>query len=537
MTQYEERAEISAYVTALNEVVIRADEGLEVVTGDDDLEQALGKLAQLSAIYRVDDVYTILAQRESALLAGSLTRSLVESALAEKWFNSRPVNEAPRSATLAAERQNIADTVSASGLSVPNLHRWNNPIPDGRFSIATPGLALPNVQAGISRNASSSIESIILLPAPLVDVLGMCSHVNHTATWLTAGDASKEIGVSASPEFAAIMAQSAGLSTASIRGFNHEGPTLDLLAATTSVHDFDLVAPLGKVKHVEALRPRQPSSDSRAWFGAESPAILDDLLHETREKALDVWRLVNEAPNPFSGPNKVVNLTSALPYLAARDLLLLTIRSTFEGCSPLMAPTGARMLLEQGSELAWRFSDSSDSELVKRYQAHMDDATDRKKALENRLRTRTSSAAAIEKLLYPRGRGSFAIDTRRMPDSQPAEPPSPQEHLNELSLGVAEPNWGELAYKLLTQAAHATPLGVLHSVARIDRSSGQPSLSHEMTALSLDTACIGAALVMRGLSPLITNQAGLPSPLDWLLELFQAAGDVHNNAQRIHCLG
>jgi len=526
-----------AFLTALDAVVARADEGLELISSTDTMEEALQKLAQLAAVYRANDVYLIVNQQESALLAGALTRSLVEGALAENWYASRSAEETPRSTTLAAERQNIADAVANSGLTVPNLERWNNPIPDQRFASAPTGPSLPNVQTSISKNASTSIERTLLLPAPLVDVLGMCSHVNHTAAWLTAGDDSGQIGVTASTEFAAILAQSAGLSAASIRGFNHQGPALDLIAAATAAHDFDVVAPLGRPKVIEDCRPKQPKSVAQEWLAGEPIPALDDILHDLRNKGLVVWKLVKDAPNPDHGSNAGFNLVSALPYLSAQNLLLLTIRSTFEGCSPLMAPTGARMLLEQGSELSWRFSDPSDSELLKRYQSHMDDATDRKKALESSLRTRTSSVDAIERLLYPRGRGNFAIDNRRMPNSQPATIPSPQKHLSELDMGDAEPYWFELAYKLLTQAAHATPLGLLHAVARLDRETGQPTLSHEMTALSIDAACIGAALTFRCLAPLIAYQNDLDDTHEWLVELFDAVRDVHYTAQLLHFLG
>lgn len=526
-----------AYVTALTAVLAQAEDGLEYASSTDSMEMALRKLAQLTSVYRVYDVRNIVAQRQSALLAGALTRSLVESALAEDWYASRPAEESPRSATLAAERQNIVDAVADSGLTVPNLHRWNNPIPEKRFASAPPGPSLPNIQSTIAKNAGTSIERTLILPAPLVDVLGMCSHVNHTATWLTAGDDASEIGVTASPELAAILAQSAGMSIAAIHGFSRQGPTLDLVAAATAAHDFDVAAPRGKARTIEDLKPKQPQSDGQDWLEREAPpSVFDDILKDAQDKALVVWKLVNEAPDPFAGPNLEVNLVSALPYLAARDLLLLTIRSTFGDCSPLLAPTGARMLLEQGSEIAWRFSDPSDVELLMRYEMHMDYATDKKKALESSLRNRTSSVDAIERLLYPRGRGDFAIDNRRMPNSQKATIPSPQDHLSEMTLGEAQPYWA-LAYKLLTQAAHATPLGLLHAVARTDPETQDPRLSHEMTALAIDSACAGAALTFRALAPLITHQAGQDLPREWLIELFAAVQEVHLSAQKVHFLG
>ncbi len=527
---------LPSYLPSLDEVISHADQRVESVFDTDDQEEGLKKLHHLSAVHRAYDVHNLLAGRESALLAGALTRSLVEGGLAERWISSRPAEEAPRSATLAAERQNIIDAIAESDLSVPNLERWNNPLSSPVFADSKPGPVIPNVQAGISRSATTSLETMLLLPAPLMDVFGMCSHVNHAATWLTAGDDSAELGVTPSTAFAAVLAQAAGTSAASIAGFNHRGPVLDLIAASTAGHDFDVLASLGREKRIEDVKPRKATASVETWSGPPPLAVLDDLLDELREEALVVWSLVKEAPNPFGGPIHEVNLTSALPYQAARDLLWLSIRGTYADCSPFMAPTGARMLLEQGSELAWRFSNPSDSELLKRYQSHMDDATDRKKAVENRLRTRTSSVQAVESLLYPRGRGNFAIDTRRRPSSESAVIPGPLDHLGELSLGATEPFW-ELAYKLLTQCAHATPLGLLHSVARVDPTTGQPFLSHEMTALSLHAACMGAALTMRGLSPLIANQAGLSSPMDWLVELFKAVSRVQYKAQQIHFLG
>lgn len=147
------------------------------------------------------------------------------------------------------------------------------------------------------------------------------------------------------------------------------------------------------------------------------------------------------------------------------------------------------------------------------------------------------SADAVEKLLYPRGRGSFAVDRRRQPRGVGTTIPKPGILLGGLVLGVAEPNWGELAYKLLTQVAHATPLGLLHAFAQFDEPTQSYTLSHEMTALAIDAACIGTVYVMRGLAPLIANQANLPHPDEWLEELREAVAEVHAAAMWVHFLG
>ncbi|SDM03067.1 hypothetical protein SAMN04487916_12233 [Arthrobacter sp. ov407] len=526
------------YVVALDHVVTRADANLPLEDEKDNLETLLSNLGQLAGVFRGDDVYSLLRQGESALLAGALGRSLVESAAAEHWYASRAETEEPRTATLALERENIAQSIIESGLCVPNVARWNNPLADTRYADAAAGPALPNLQSALSSKAPSTVERITALPAPVTDVLSMCSHVNYAATWLTVAPQPTELGVRPSRIFAAVLAQSSGLSLASLRGFNYEPVVLDLVATATAVHDLDVLPRLGREKLVQDMSPSRSASSTASWLEKEPPFLFEVLLEGLRDKAERVWHLANEAPNPFGGSGSETNLTTALPYLTARGLLMLTLRSTYGDCSPLMAPTGARMLLEQGSELSWRSADPSDEELLARYVAVMDDATDRKKALEQKLLTRTSSTWAVEDLLYPLGRSDFAVDTRRTPTNEiRSRPPSPKIHLSALALGVAEPNWGDLAYKLLTQAAHATPLGLLHSVARLDPKTGNPALSHEMTALSIDTACIGAALTFQSLAPLIALQAGLPSPREWLKELFEAVSEVHRDAQLIHFLG
>ena len=528
---------VPSFIAAFDSVLTRADQDIPVELDSDSLETMLSKYSQYASVLRADDVFSLLSSGDTALIAGSIGRSLVESAVAERWYLSRGHGELPRSATLALERENIVKQVHDQGLSVPNLERWNNPLPDARFAGAPVGPSLPNLQSGLSTKAPSSVEAITQLPAPMVDLLAMCTHVNHAASWLTVIPGEHQLGVTASTGFSALLAQSTGLSLAAVRGFPFESTVLDLVATSTAVHDFDLLAPLGKPKDIEASPGGRPATSMGRWLENPPPSTYDIRLAKLELGAAKVWQLVNDAPNPFEGTTNVSNLTAALPYLAARGILLRTLTSLRGGCSPFLAPTGARMLLEQGSELAWRTADTADAELASRYAMVMDDATDRKKSLEQKLLSRTSSRLGVEKLLYPLGRGPFAVDHRRSPQNQKSRPPAPGVHLDALNLGDAEPNWGGLAYKLLTQVAHATPLGVLHVVARQIPGSGNPALSHEMAALTIDAACIGAALTFRSLAPVIAMQAGLPTPTDWLRELFEAVRDVHAQAQLLHFLG
>ncbi|MCM0614427.1 hypothetical protein MOD31_00150 [Paenarthrobacter sp. TYUT067] len=529
-------APTAQHLLSLYEIIGQADEDIPEIGNLDHLEDALGKLAQRFAVHSAYDVLELLRDGGSALLAGSVSRAILETAVSEQWYQSRPAEEFPRNATLAIERDNIRSVVAELDVSVPNLARWNNPIPDIRFAHAALGPALPNLQTDLSGKARTSIERITALPAPIVDLLAMCSHVSHTALWMAASDDGPELGVSSSLSFGAVLSQTTGTALAAIRGLS--GTALsDLVDSATRIHEFEIQPSAGRDRLVESMRAKKPAKDAKVWLETPPPPALNHLLDEVKAKATEVWRIINDAPNPFQ-TGSPVNLTSALPYLQARDLMWQVIKAVQGQAPPLSSPAAARMLLEQAGDIMWRLADSSDEQLRARYNAHMDSATDRKENLYNSLRARTSSPEAVEKLLYPRGRGSFAIDTRRQPrGGETTEIPLPRILLGGLVLGVAEPNWGELAYKLLTQVAHATPLGLLHSFARFDESTQQHTLSHEMTALAIDAACIGIVYVMRGLAPLIAHQANLPRPDAWLEELRIAVTDVHAAAMLVHFLG
>lgn len=139
---------LESVLHALDAVLDHADQNLPISSEKDGIEPYLQALGQLASVYRADDVYRLLRKRDSALLAGALTRSLVESAVLDRWASSREFEEKPFEATLAQERSRIAHEVQRrSSLSVPTLKRWNNPTTYPELAMAIPGRSFPNVQS------------------------------------------------------------------------------------------------------------------------------------------------------------------------------------------------------------------------------------------------------------------------------------------------------------------------------------------------------------------------------------------------------
>lgn len=376
------------------------------------------------------------------------------------------------------------------------------------------------------------------LPAPLVDLLAMCGHGNHAATWMTVSEPPHLIGVTGSRSFQALVAQIAGTSLASVRGFSDSPPVKALGSAASEFHGIADFRPVDPPKGIEGVASTVKNEVGSYWLEEPPNEILFLHLERLMHAKSRMFERINEAPNPFEGSTSEINLVWALPYLAARDLLLRTLTAVDGNDSPFMAPTSARILFEQGGQFSWMVKDPAIDSVQSIYTATMDDAANRKKLIVDALRRRNVDEGSVEALMYPLGRAEYAVDKRRTPSNMKLPTiASASAQLGRMNLGRFEPDWGPLAYSLLTQVAHATPLGLLHAFANADPTTGHARLSPEMTALSIDTACIGAAFTFRSLAPVVTNVCGLPDPKDWLIEVFNEMHKIHYYSQPIHFLG
>lgn len=98
-----------------------------------------------------------------------------------------------------------------------------------------------------------------------------------------------------------------------------------------------------------------------------------------------------------------------------------------------------------------------------------------------------------------------------------------------------DPHWLEVAYKILSQVTHSTPLGYLHCLRYADGQWTPNEISAEMLALSLDVTAVGGGYLLGTMGVLFSNVA--PSGMQHYRALRDAAGVVHRAARGIHGLG
>lgn len=194
------------------------------------------------------------------------------------------------------------------------------------------------------------------------------------------------------------------------------------------------------------------------------------------------------------------------------------------------------MLLEEASRSRWQWSGPDDAEMRRRYVAIADAATQGRDLFRQRLKAAGAADAALGALFNPLPDSPpLAIDRRRTPPNEKSPKAGrPIEHLLDLGSGYPEPAWFSIAYSLLSQVVHATPLGDLHLQAR--RDSDVTRLSHEMTALAADAACTGVATIVVPLGAVLSVSHGLEPVDTWAAELRAAAARVHDAARLVHFL-
>lgn len=106
--------------------------------------------------------------------------------------------------------------------------------------------------------------------------------------------------------------------------------------------------------------------------------------------------------------------------------------------------------------------------------------------------------------------------------------------LREMGAPYPEPGWLEVAYSLLSQITHSTPIGHLHTVRFRDGIWHGNELSPEMLSLALDTACLGSAHLI-GLSAVILTDMSNEA-LRYQENLLRETATVHNAARLVHGL-
>ena len=112
--------------------------------------------------------------------------------------------------------------------------------------------------------------------------------------------------------------------------------------------------------------------------------------------------------------------------------------------------------------------------------------------------------------------------------------PSVSSLLRAMGEPFEEPGWLDVAYSLLSQITHSTPIGHMHTMRVRDGIWHGGELTPEMLALTLDTACLASAHLI-GLSTMVLTNMSSEAQA-YREGLLRLAGRVHRAAQLVHGL-
>lgn len=540
-------------------------------------DQFLAESAFPYARWRYGCADSLLGSGMGGTVVGALARSLFDDGLLWQWIAESPADRRPALlGSMLEERDRISGFLAEHEVSCPNLARWFVPL-DGVTDLTGSTLAAlsaPSLPAATElldlflasspeRSASSAligggVEDLLKAARGMlamsglrgaVMVLGHAGHGNLLglqSTMATGGAPGHDLRADHEALFMHVAAVGA---TVTLLGVCAAVPecwppeveqagflgtvmrlTENVVAAASAVHGLgDPKPPVGAPPKVRVkARTRSLRPEALVARGDVLPDIGDAsaVVAAVREYEGFVSSWVT-SPWAHGDPK----LASVLAYAGAHSTFA-TVMNAFDDHAAVTSVFAARMLLEEAARFTWLAQDLEDEEaFVQRSTRYFDEfRTRRKKTIA--LFTGNGVARAAATRLF------------RMPDSVVEGPetitkgrkplPSIDEMLLLLGAPYPEPGWLPVAYSLLSQVTHSTPIGLAHMARYRDGTLSAHDISPEMLALALDVSCLGSARLL-GMSGLILTQ-GSNEAQQYALGLEERAMKVHNTARLVHWL-
>lgn len=200
--------------------------------------------------------------------------------------------------------------------------------------------------------------------------------------------------------------------------------------------------------------------------------------------------------------------------------------------SAVISAFAARNLLEEAARLQWRISVTGEEEFKARATQYFDEYRAAQKKTVDLLASSGVPRANAQKLFaFP----SNVVDPGTPITKGRTPVPSITSLLRDLGAPYPQPGWLVVAYSLLSQVTHSTPLGLLHTVTvDADGAWHGNELSSQMLGLALDVACLGSALLLGNTALVLTNVSD--EAQRYRRDLLIAAGRVHDAARLVHGL-
>lgn len=540
-------------------------------------ERVLAGFAFMFARQRYDCTDSMIGSGFGGTVIGSMARSLLVDGLQWTWVANEPQRLRSLLGDLLAERNRLYTLLERSDASCPILTRWLMPLPaiadltgesltwldapqmpseehlvqdfiafSDEPAVSTdptnkPGRALLTRARSLMAMPGLRGISMVLAHAGHGNYLGLQSTLTH--------DSAPGYDLRADHEALFMQAAAFGV-TATLLGSAVAVPELwpaDVPREPFTEEAVELAAavsaaalPVHGLTTTTKPSPKTPTEAGRAKTALHPAAVLaaDSLLPDRNSVAA-----VAEATEAYYESTRTIlpniwkseespTLHNTLALAGGHSNLQAVIATYDQPGSEMIAVFAARMLLEESARLVWRFS-IEPGEFELRAKQYFDEFRARQKKT-----IATMVGAGIPRDIAARIFQAPPNVVFKAPPDQPGKGrkpiPSIGAMLRAMGAPYPEPGWLEVAYSLLSQITHSTPLGHLHTIRFHDGVWHGNELSPEMLGLALDVACLGSAHLI-GLATVIATD--LSSEAQEFREvLLRNAYTVHTHARLVHGL-
>jgi hypothetical protein len=543
-------------------------------------DRYLAGLAFMFARQRYDCADSMIGASFGGTVLGSIARSLFVDGLRWLWIGEQPEQPERRRSLLGdllEERNRICTVLDDADCSCPILARWLMPLPDiadltgesltwldapampgegelldeflARTVAGSPPPGAGRGHSGLMDRASALLDMAGLRGA--VMVLAHAGHGNYLGlqSCLTEDGAA---GHDLRADHEALFMQIAAIGvTVTLLGYTAAVPelwppevpqelflqravdlTADVTSAAVAIHR------LGAARRAPT-KPRKPRAPrDRGLLRGDAVLTADDLLPDAN--SMDAVIAAAEKYYKFARSRSIDPWAHGEPMLhtmlayAGGHSNLQAVMSTYDNPgSAVISVFAARMLLEEAAWMLWRFSEPGEAEFKARAKQYFDEYRARRKKTIDMLAGSGVARADAERIFeLP---SNVQVVTPHDDIARGREPlPSISSLLRAMGGPFEEPGWLDVAYSLLSQITHSTPIGHMHTMRVRDGIWHAGELTPEMLALALDTACLASAQLI-GLSTMVLTNMSSEAQA-YREGLLRLAGRVHRAAQLVHGL-
>lgn len=540
-------------------------------------DRYLAGLAFMFARQRYDCADSMIGASFGGTVLGSIARSLFVDGLRWLWIGEQPKRRRSLLGDLLEERNRICTVMDDADCSCPILARWLMPLPDiadltGESMTWLDAPAMPSEDelldeflaravsgpsppgAGLDHSGLLDRAGALLDMAGLRGAVMVLAHAGH-GNYLGLQSCLTEDGAAGHDlraDHEALFMQVAAI-----------GATLTLLGSTAAVPE--LWPPetpqelfLQRAVHLTAdvtstavvihrlgtarratTKPRKPRAPrDQGLLRGDAVLTADDLLPDANSADAVItaaemyYKFARSVPiDPWAQGQPTLH--TALANAGGHSNLQAVMNTYDKPGSGVISVFAARMLLEEAARMVWRFSVPGEAEFMARAKQYFDEYRARRKKTIDMLVSSGVPRAEAERIFeLP---SNVQVVTPHDEIAKGRKPlPSISSSLRAMGEPFEEPGWLDVAYSLLSQITHSTPIGHMHTMRVRDDVWHGGELTPEMLALALDTACLASAHLI-GLSAMVLMNMSGEAQL-YYQGLKRRAGRVHRAAQLVHGL-